>query len=266
LDWTSVWKKNLCIIDSEGKTVREVKVSTEPAAIRSALEGYADRLSRIGVEASSLGLWLYRELRTASHDWAVENSATFVDTGLWKRAQWFAKPSDRDWLDSVTREVTAVRTSVGVCDVSTLGKIDSHGPGIFLDRLYVNMFSTLAVGKARYGVMLREDGFVLDDGTTTRLADDHYFMTTTTANAVKIMQHVDYCRQVLWPELNVQAVSVTEQWAQFAIAGPNSRRLPQKVFPDLELSNDAFPYMSATVVVWMGVPARIFRLASLRSR
>jgi methylglutamate dehydrogenase subunit C len=200
------------------------------------------------VEASSLGLWLYRELRTASHDWAVETSATFVDTGLWKRAQWFAKPSDRDWLDSVTREVTAVRTSVGVCDVSTLGKIDIHSPdaGIFLDRLYVNMFSTLAVGKARYGVMLREDGFVLDDGTTTRLADDHYFMTTTTANAVKIMQHVDYCRQVLWPELNVQAVSVTEQWAQFAIAEPNSRRLLQKVFPDLELSNDAFPYMSAT--------------------
>ena len=99
-------------------------------------------------------------------------------------------------------------TSVGVCDVSTLGKIDIHGPdaGVFLDRLYINTFSTLAVGKARYGVMLREDGFVLDDGTTTRFADDHYFMTTTTANAVKIMQHVDYCRQVLWPELNVQAV------------------------------------------------------------
>jgi heterotetrameric sarcosine oxidase alpha subunit len=203
------------------------------------------------------------ERRTASHDWAVENGAVFVDTGLWKRAQWFAVPSDQDWLDSVTREATAVRASVGVCDVSTLGKIDVHGPdaGIFLDRLYINMFSTLAVGKARYGVMLREDGFVLDDGTTTRLADDHYFMTTTTANAVKIMQHVDYCRQVLWPELNVQAVSVTEQWAQFAVAGPNSRQLLQKVFPDLDLSNGAFPYMSATAVIWMGVPARIFRLS-----
>ena len=203
------------------------------------------------------------ERRTASHDWAVENDAVFVDTGLWKRAQWFPKPAEKDWLESVTREATAVRTSVGVCDVSTLGKIDLHGPdaGIFLDRLYINMFSTLPVGKARYGVMLREDGFVLDDGTTTRLADDHYFMTTTTANAFKIMQHVDYCRQVLWPELNVQAVSVTEQWAQFAVAGPNSRRLLQKVFPDIDLSNEAFPYMSATSLVWMGVPARIFRLS-----
>jgi len=203
------------------------------------------------------------ERRTASHDWAAENGAVFVDTGLWKRAQWFPKPSETDWLDSVTREAAAVRTSVGVCDVSTLGKIDIHGPdaGIFLDRLYINTFSTLAVGKARYGVMLREDGFVLDDGTTTRLADDHYFMTTTTANAVKIMQHVDYCRQVLWPELNVQAVSVTEQWAQFAVAGPNSRALLQKAFPNLDISNEAFPYMSATSFVWMGVPARIFRLS-----
>jgi heterotetrameric sarcosine oxidase alpha subunit len=203
------------------------------------------------------------ERRTASHDWAIENGAAFVDSGLWKRAQWFAMPSDKDWLDTVTREATAVRTSVGVCDVSTLGKIDVHGPdaGIFLDRLYINMFSTLAVGKARYGVMLREDGFVLDDGTATRLADDHYLMTTTTANAVKVMQHIDYCRHVLWPELNAQAVSVTEQWAQFAVAGPNSRLLLQKLFPDLDLSNEAFPYMSATSATWKGVPARIFRLS-----
>ena len=203
------------------------------------------------------------ERRTASHDWATENGAAFVDSGLWKRAQWYARPSDRDWLDSASREAAAVRMSVGVCDVSTLGKIDIHGrdAGVFLDRLYINTFSTLAVGKARYGVMLREDGFVLDDGTTTRLADDHYFMTTTTANAVKIMQHVDYCRQVLWPELNVQAVSVTEQWAQFSVAGPNSRALLQKVFPDSNLSNEAFPYMSASSFVWRGVPARLFRLS-----
>jgi methylglutamate dehydrogenase subunit C len=203
------------------------------------------------------------ERRTASHDWAAENGATFVDSGSWKRAQWYARPSDRVWLDSVSREAAAVRASVGVCDVSTLGKIDIHGQdaGVFLDRLYINTFSTLAVGKARYGVMLREDGFVLDDGTTTRLADDHYFMTTTTANAVKIMQHVDYCRQVLWPELNVQAVSVTEQWAQFSVAGPSSRTLLQRVFPELDLSNETFPYMSATAFVWMNVPARIFRLS-----
>ena len=113
-------------------------------------------------------------------------------------------------------------SQVGVCDVSTLGKIDVQGrdAGAFLDRVYANTFSTLPVGKARYGLMLREDGFVLDDGTTARLAEDHYFMTTTTANAVKVMQHLEFCQQCLWPELDVQMVSVTEQWAQYAVAGP----------------------------------------------
>ncbi len=127
----------------------------------------------------------------------------------------------------MTREVKATRERVGVCDVSTLGKIDVQGPdaGTFLDRVYANTFSTLPVGKARYGLMLREDGFVLDDGTTARLADDHYFMTTTTANAVKVMQHLEFCHQCIWPELDVQMVSVTEQWAQYAIAGPRAREV-----------------------------------------
>ena len=137
---------------------------------------------------------------------------------------------------------------VGVCDVSTLGKIDVQGPdaGTFLDRVYANTFSTLPVGKARYGLMLREDGFVLDDGTTARLADDHYFMTTTTANAVKVMQHLEFCQQCLWPELDVQMVSVTEQWAQFAVAGPRARDVLQAIVdPAYDLSNEAFPYLAA---------------------
>ena len=131
-----------------------------------------------------------------------------------------------------------------MCDVSTLGKIDVQGKdaGIFLDRVYANTFSTLPVGKARYGLMLREDGFVLDDGTTARLAEDHYFMTTTTVNAVKVMQHLEFCQQCLWPELDVQTVSVTEQWAQFAIAGPRARDVVQGVVdPAYDLSNAAFP-------------------------
>ena len=150
------------------------------------------------------------ERRTASHQWAIEQGATFVDTGLWKRAQWFARPGERDWLETVNREVTMTRNGVGICDVSTLGKIDVHGPdaGRLLDRLYINTFSTLPIGKARYGIMLREDGFVMDDGTTTRFAEDRFFVTTTTANAAKVMQHIDYARQVLWPELDVQATSV----------------------------------------------------------
>ena len=106
-----------------------------------------------------------------------------------------------------------------------MGRIDVQGndAGIFLDRIYTNAFSSLPIGKARYGLMLREDGFVMDDGTTSRLATDHYFMTTTTANAAKVMQHLEFCHQVLWPDLDVQMVSVSEQWAQYSIAGPRSR-------------------------------------------
>jgi heterotetrameric sarcosine oxidase alpha subunit len=203
------------------------------------------------------------ERRTASHGWAKERGATFVDAGPWKRAQWFARPGERDWLETVNREVTMTRNGVGICDVSTLGKIDVHGPdaGTLLDRLYINTFSTLPIGKARYGIMLREDGFVMDDGTTTRFAEDRFYVTTTTLNAAKIMQHVDYARQVLWPELDVQATSVTEQWSTFAVAGPRSRALLQKLLPALDLSNESFPYMAAAELSWQGAPARLFRLS-----
>jgi heterotetrameric sarcosine oxidase alpha subunit len=203
------------------------------------------------------------ERHTASHAWAAANGACFADTGLWKRAQWFSRPGLTDWLDIVNAEVEAVRAGVGVCDVSTLGKIELFGPdaGALLDRLYINTFSTLAVGRARYGVMLREDGFVLDDGTTSRLAEDHFFVTTTTANAARVMQHLDFARQVLWPELDVQAVSSTEHWATYAVAGPRSRELVQRVLPHLDLSNTAFPFMSVTQTHWREVPARLFRVS-----
>jgi len=203
------------------------------------------------------------ERHAASHSWAAARGARFVDTGLWKRAQWFDRPGLADWLDIVNAEVTAVRNGVGVCDVSTLGKIELVGPdaGALLDRLYINTFSSLAVGRARYGVMLREDGFVLDDGTTSRLAEDHFFVTTTTANAARVMQHMDFARQVLWPQLDVQAVSTTEHWATFAIAGPRSRELVQRVLPHLDLSNQAFPFMAVTETCWDEVPARLFRLS-----
>lgn len=201
--------------------------------------------------------------RTASHHWAEEQGATFVDAGQWKRAQWFALPGERNWRETVNREVNATRNSVGICDVSTLGKIDVQGSdaGILLDRLYINMFSTLPIGKARYGVMLRDDGIVMDDGTTTRFAEDRFFVTTTTVNAAKVMQHIDYARHVLWPELDVQATSVTEEWATYAVAGPQSRALLQKAFPGFDLSNEAFPFMAAAEMEWRGLPARIYRLS-----
>ncbi|KRA00093.1 sarcosine oxidase subunit alpha [Mesorhizobium sp. Root157] len=202
---------------------------------------------------------------TPSHHWAAERGAVFVDTGLWKRAQWFPLPGETDWLQSVTREVLAVRNGVGFCDVSTLGKVDVRGAdaGTFLDRVYINAFASLAVGKARYGLMLREDGIVMDDGTTSRLAEDHYLMTTTTAKAGPVMQHLEFCRQVLWPELDVQLSSATDQWAQFSIAGPRTRDLLQAlVDPSEDMSNEGFPFMGVrTVKLRGGMDARLFRIS-----
>jgi heterotetrameric sarcosine oxidase alpha subunit len=202
---------------------------------------------------------------TSTHGWAKRNGARFVETGLWLRAQYFPKGAEADWLETVNREVTAVRSSVGLIDVSTFGKIDLQGAdaGAFLDRLYINTFSTLPVGKARYGVMLREDGMVMDDGTTARLGPEHYVMTTTTANAAKVYQHLEFCLQVLWPELDVQIASVSEQWAQIAIAGPRARDvLAAVVDAGVDVSNDGLPYMGAIKArVMGGITARLFRLS-----
>jgi methylglutamate dehydrogenase subunit C len=208
----------------------------------------------------------FRPLRlTPSHQWAEEQNAVFVETGPWLRAQYFPRPGEASWFDTVRREVQTVRASVGFCDVSTLGKIDVHGPdaGIFLDRLYINTFSTLPVGRARYGVMLREDGIAFDDGTTSRLADDRYFMTTTTANAGRVFQHMQFCHQVLWPDLDVQFVSATDEWAQYSIAGPRSRETLQKLIdPPFRIANADFPYMGvAECTLCGGTPARLYRLS-----
>jgi methylglutamate dehydrogenase subunit C len=201
--------------------------------------------------------------KTPLHEWAVEQGAVFVETGLWMRSSWFPKVGE-DWLASASREVKATRASVGLCDVSTLGKIDIQGrdAGAFLDRLYCNTFSTLAVGKARYGLMLREDGIVFDDGTTSRLADDHYVMTTTTANAARVMSHIEFCHQALWPDLDVQYVSVTEQWAQMAVAGPKARATLQKIVDGLTLNDETVPYLAAKEIsILGGMNARLFRIS-----
>ena len=202
---------------------------------------------------------------TPSHRWAEEQGAVFIESGAWLRAQYFPRAGETDWLPPVIREVEAVRSAVGLCDVSTLGKIEVQGPDAltFLERLYANGWQTLAVGRARYGVMLREDGRVMDDGTVARLGERHFFVTTTTANAVAVYQHMHYCHQVLWPQLDVQFVSVTEQWAQFAVAGPRSRTLLQRVLAaDEDLSDAAFPYLAARAVTLAdGLRGRVFRLS-----
>lgn len=199
---------------------------------------------------------------TPSHKWAEEQGAVFVEVGMWLRAQWLPKAGETHWRESVDREVLATRKSVGICDVTTLGKIDIQGTdaAAFLDRVYANNFASLAVGKCRYGLMLREDGIVYDDGTTARLGENEYVMTTTTANAVLVFRNLEYARQVLWPDMDVQLISTTEAWAQFSVAGPNARKLLQKIV-DQDISDAAFPYMGAGNITVGGIRGRLFRIS-----
>lgn len=200
---------------------------------------------------------------TPSHKWAETHGADFVEAGAWLRAQWFRKGSEKGWRDSVDREVEATRGSVGICDVTTLGKIDIQGrdAAAFLNKVYANGFAKLAVGKVRYGLMMREDGIVMDDGTTARLGENHFIMTTTTANAGPVFRHMEFARQCLWPGMDVHLISTTDGWAQFAVAGPNARNLLSKII-DMDISNEAFPFMAcAETTVCGGTPARLFRIS-----
>ncbi|MDX1781832.1 MAG: sarcosine oxidase subunit alpha family protein [Thalassovita sp.] len=201
---------------------------------------------------------------TPTHGWADAQGAVFVEAGQWMRAQYFPRPGETHWRQTVDREVLAVRAGVGLCDVTTLGKVDVQGAdaGELLNRVYANMMGTLKVGKVRYGLMLREDGHAYDDGTCARLGEDHYVVTTTTANAGLVYSRMEFARQCLWPDLDVQLISTTDAWAQIAVAGPKSRALLSRVVDDFEISNDAFPFMScAELTVCGGLRARLFRIS-----
>ncbi len=200
--------------------------------------------------------------RSALDSWHAEQGCVWIDAGIWRRPRYYPKAGE-SIRDAFLRETAATRGSVGVCDVTTLGKIDIQGPDTaeFLERLYINHWKKLAVGKARYGMMLREDGIAYDDGTTSRLSENHFVMTTTTANAVKVMSNMEFYLQAIWPELRVQITSVTEQWAAMAVAGPNARKLLQKVI-DIDISNEAFPFMGAAECTAAGIPGcRLFRIS-----
>ncbi len=199
---------------------------------------------------------------SAMHAWHEKNGAVFTDAGLWLRPYYYPREGE-DFAAAVKREVLNVRSAVGMVDVSTLGKIELKGPdaGTFLDRLYINSFSKMKVGRARYGVMLREDGMVFDDGTVTRLAEDHYFVTVTTANASPVMQHMEFCHQVHWPELDVQFCSVSEAWAAMAVAGPKARDTLERIVQGIDLSNEAFPLQSVANAKIGDAFVRVFRIS-----
>ena len=166
------------------------------------------------------------------------------NVGPWQRPRVYRRNGET-LEQAYVREARAVRTSVGITDVSTLGKIDVQGPdaAIFLDRVYTNTFSTLPVGKARYGLMLRDDGFLYDDGTTWRLGENRYLMTTTTANGALVYQNLEMLLSIAWPELKVSLASLTDQWAGVAVSGPNSRALLEKALDDIDMSDAALPFM-----------------------
>lgn len=200
-----------------------------------------------------------------THGWSRAQGAEFVEAGAWIRAQHYPRSGEKDWFAAATREAANTRKNAGFCDVSTLGKIDVQGPdsATFLDFLYANMISTIPVGKARYGLMLREDGLVLDDGTVSRLAEHRWFVTTTTANAARVLQHMEQCHAMLRPDLDVQFCSATDQWAQVALAGPRARDvLRALVGGSLDVSNAALPFMGVRDgALSNGIAARVYRLS-----
>ena len=206
---------------------------------------------------------LFDPVRTTRMDsWHREAGATFEHVGQWMRA-WYYPKAGEDMAQAVAREVKAVRDHVGILDASTLGKIDIKGPdaAIFLERIYTNGWQKLDIGKARYGLMLKDDGMVMDDGVTTRLADDHFHMTTTTGGAAGVLDWLEEWLQTEWPELRVYLTSVTEQWAVATLTGPDAAKVIEAAGTNINLSPEQFGHMTMRTGHISGLPARIFRVS-----
>jgi sarcosine oxidase subunit alpha len=199
---------------------------------------------------------------TALHDWHVEQGAVFEDVGQWKRPRHYPNPGE-DMDAAVLRECASARSGVGILDGSTLGKIDVQGRDAaeLLDRVYTNLMSSLKVGSIRYGVMCGVDGMVIDDGTVLRVAEDRFLVYTTTGGAAKILDWMEEWLQTEWPQLQVALTSVTDHWATFPVVGPRSRDVIGAVFGDLDVSNEAFPFMTWRDTTLDGVPVRVARVS-----
>jgi sarcosine oxidase subunit alpha len=200
--------------------------------------------------------------KTPMHDWHEQNNAEFENVGQWKRA-WYYPNNNENMHQAVQRESKAARESAGILDASTLGKIDIQGTDAseFLNRVYTNAWSKLAIGKCRYGLMLNEDGMVYDDGVTTRLDENHYIMTTTTGGAANVLGKLEDYLQTEWPELDVHLTSVTDHYATASICGPNSKKILQKIIPNMDLSDENFPHMSFKNAEIDNVKCRIMRIS-----
>lgn len=200
--------------------------------------------------------------KTPIDSWAEEQGAAFEPVSLWRRAWYFPKAGE-DMHKAVARECKAVRTSLGMFDASTLGKIEVVGPDAaeFMNRMYTNPWTKLGVGRCRYGLLLGEDGFIRDDGVVGRLSQDRFHVTTTTGGAPRVLNMMEDYLQTEWPDLKVSLTSTTEQWAVVALNGPNARKLIEPMVEGLDLSDEAFPHMSVAECTFLGVPARLFRMS-----
>jgi len=225
---------------------------------------------RLPYTPSSLGAIAGRDIKdlfdparlTRMNEWHEAQGATFEHVGQWMRAWYYPKPGET-MADAVSREVKAARTTAGILDASTLGKIDIRGKDAaeFLNRVYTNAWLKLPVGKCRYGLMLKDDGMVMDDGVTSRLGETHFHMTTTTGGAARVLDWLEEWQQTEWPELEVYMTSVTEQWSVATVSGPNARAILEKAGCSIPLNDEAFPFMSFREGTISGLPVRIFRIS-----
>jgi sarcosine oxidase subunit alpha len=199
---------------------------------------------------------------TPTHPWAAARGAVFEDVGLWKRARYFPRAGE-DMHAAVARECLAVRKSCGLFDASTLGKIEVMGKdaATFMNRMYVNTWSNLAVGRAKYGILLRDDGFVYDDGVVARTAEDRFHVTTTTGGAARVLALMEDYAQTEWPDLDVWLTSTTEQWAVIAVQGPNARKVLEPLVADVDISAQAFSHMTVARGRICGMPMLLFRVS-----
>ncbi|HEY0767739.1 MAG TPA: sarcosine oxidase subunit alpha family protein [Steroidobacteraceae bacterium] len=198
---------------------------------------------------------------TPMHEWARANGAVFEDVALWKRARYFPRGAE-SMHAAVGRECLAVRNGCGIFDASTLGKIEVVGQDAvtFMNRLYVNAWTSLAVGRSRYGVLLRDDGFVYDDGVVARVSENCFHVTTTTGGAPGVLAMMEDYLQTEWPDLKVWLTSTTEQWAVIAVQGPNARAVLAELV-DIDIAAPAMPHMSVAVGHVCRVPMRLFRVS-----
>jgi sarcosine oxidase subunit alpha len=200
--------------------------------------------------------------KTPIHHWHEMAGCKWEDVGQWKRP-WYYPQKGESMDDAVMRECSAVRSALGILDASTLGKIDIQGPDAvtLLNRIYTNAWDKLAVDSCRYGLMCGEDGMIFDDGVTARVADDHFLMTTTSGNAARVLEWLEEWLQTEWPELRVRCTSITEAWANITLCGPRARDLLSEFTDDIDLTPDAFPFMTMRHGTVAGIPARVFRVS-----